>query len=163
MVSGAILGGRVGEGCVPRETCEKSGTGDTDDSARSEVRRLRNFEPGTSNFESRLSRAQRTNDALRRECAALAGCSKRLSSKAAASEEARRYQLHFVRAVRPQIGSWRTEKPLQCFRSPMDSPSRGVSERSGNEAGGFFQHPARAARRTCDSALFWLRRSTCPV
>jgi len=42
-----------------------------------------------------------------------AGCSKRSSSKAAASEEARRYKPHFVRAVRPYNRYWRTEKPLQ--------------------------------------------------
>ena len=38
------------------------------------------------------------------------GCSKRPSSKAAASEEARRYIPHFVWAVRPCNGSWRTDK-----------------------------------------------------
>jgi hypothetical protein len=51
----------------------------------------------------------------------VSGCSIRLSSKAAASEEARRYKLHFVRAVRPDNGSWRTEKPLQRFRPPKNS------------------------------------------
>jgi len=53
--------------------------------------------------------------------AALAGCSKKLSSKAAASEEARRYVPHFVWAVRPCNASWRTEKPLQRFRPPRRS------------------------------------------
>jgi len=51
----------------------------------------------------------------------LAGCSKRPFSKAAASEEPRRYKPHFVWAVRPLHGSWRTEKPLQCFRHPRGS------------------------------------------
>jgi hypothetical protein len=46
-------------------------------------------------------------------CAVLAGSSKRPFSKAAASEEARRYVPHFVWAVRPLNESWRTEKPLQ--------------------------------------------------
>jgi len=30
----------------------------------------------------------------------------------------RRYNPHFVRAVRPLNWSWRTEKPLKCFRHP---------------------------------------------
>jgi len=60
-----------------RETCEKSGTGEmeewrvtsersesrvtceTDEGSRSEVRGFRNFEPRTSNFESRFSRQSR--------------------------------------------------------------------------------------------------------
>ena len=50
-----------------------------------------------------------------------AGCSKRPSSKAAASEEARRYIPHFVWAVRPCNGTWRTEKPLQRFRPTRNS------------------------------------------
>jgi hypothetical protein len=41
--------------------------------------------------------------------------------KAAASEEARRYIPHFVWAVRPCNGSWRTEKPHQYFRPPRGS------------------------------------------
>src|SRR5207245_6333302 len=40
------------------------------------------------------------------------GCSKRPSSKAATSEEPRRYIPPFVWAVRPWNGSWRTEKPV---------------------------------------------------
>jgi len=52
---------------------------------------------------------------------ALAGCSNRPSSKATASEGPRRYKPHFVWAVRPLHGSWRTEKPLQCFRHPRGS------------------------------------------
>src|SRR4029077_12246936 len=51
-----------------------------------------------------------------------AGCSKRPSSKAAASEGPRRYKPHFVWAVRPCNGSWRTEKPHQYFRPPRGSP-----------------------------------------
>src|SRR5713101_3529335 len=47
-----------------------------------------------------------------------AGGSKRSSSKAAASEGPRRYRPHFVWAVRPCNGSWRTEKRLQCFCYP---------------------------------------------
>jgi hypothetical protein len=35
---------------------EKSGTGETDDGSRFEVRGFRNLEPSTSNFVSRLSR-----------------------------------------------------------------------------------------------------------
>jgi hypothetical protein len=35
--------------------------------------------------------------------------------KAAASEGPRRYIPHFVWAVRPCNGSWRTEKPIQFF------------------------------------------------
>jgi len=41
--------------------------------------------------------------------------------KAAASEGPRRYKLHFVWAVRPYNGSWRTEKPLQPLR-PSGQP-----------------------------------------
>jgi hypothetical protein len=41
--------------------------------------------------------------------------------KAAASEEVRRYIPHFVWAVRPCNGSWRTEKPHQYFRPPRGS------------------------------------------
>jgi len=50
-----------------------------------------------------------------------AGCSKSSSSKAAASEGPRRYIPHFVWAVRPLNGSWRTERPLQGFRYPGGS------------------------------------------
>ena len=50
-----------------------------------------------------------------------AGCSKGSSSKAAASEGPRRYVPHFVWAVRPLDGSWRTEKPLQCYPHPRGS------------------------------------------
>src|SRR5436190_20053353 len=50
-----------------------------------------------------------------------AGCSKKPFSKAASSEEARRYVPHFVWAVRPCNGSWRTEKPRQYFRPPRGS------------------------------------------
>ena len=53
-----------------------------------------------------------------------AGCLKSPSSKAAASEEAKRYKPHFVWAVRPCNGSWRTEKPLQCFRPPSNFSSQ---------------------------------------
>jgi len=42
-----------------RETCEKSGTSQTDDGSRSEVRGFRNFEPRTSNIVLRLSRFSR--------------------------------------------------------------------------------------------------------
>jgi hypothetical protein len=42
-------------------------------------------------------------------------------SNAAASEGPRRYKPHFVWAVRPCNGSWRTEKPLQRFRYPRGS------------------------------------------
>ena len=51
-----------------------------------------------------------------------AGCSKSSSSKAVASEGPRRYTPHFLWAVCPCKGSWRTEKPLQRFR-PRESPS----------------------------------------
>jgi hypothetical protein len=50
-----------------------------------------------------------------------AGCSKSSSSKAAASEGPRRYIPHFVWAVRPCNGSWRTEKPHQFFPPPRGS------------------------------------------
>ena len=52
-----------------------------------------------------------------------AGCSKGPSSKTAASEGPRRYRPHFVWAVRPSNESWRTENPLQGFRSPGNSSS----------------------------------------
>src|SRR5207247_4634903 len=52
-----------------------------------------------------------------------AGCSNRPPSKAAASEGPRRYRPHFVWAVRPCNGSWRTEKRLQCFRPLRNSSS----------------------------------------
>jgi len=66
----------------------------------------------------------------------LAGCSKRpdfspaqpwraetrlVPGKAAASEEARRYVPHFVGPFAHTNGSWRTDKPLQCFRLPKNS------------------------------------------
>ena len=44
---------------------------------------------------------------------------RRSAGKAAASEEARRYVPHFVWAVRPCNGSWRTEKPPTAFMTSM--------------------------------------------
>ena len=45
--------------CARSATCEKSGTGETDDGSRYEVRGFQNFEPRTSNFVSRQSRPAR--------------------------------------------------------------------------------------------------------
>ena len=51
-----------------------------------------------------------------------------IPSKAATSEEARRYVPHFVWAVRPLNKSWRTDKPLQCLRKALFNvePLRGA-------------------------------------
>src|ERR1700704_2382437 len=50
-----------------------------------------------------------------------AGCSKRLSNKAAGESKPEEVPTALRGAVRPFNGSWRTEKPLQYFRSPRIS------------------------------------------
>ena len=105
--------GRTSMACTSghrSETGGIGGKGETRQGSRSEVRGFRNSELRASD---RACRARRAGRSFGIAGVHHAGCSKSPSSKAAASEEARRYIPHFVWAVRHCNGSWRTEKPLQ--------------------------------------------------
>jgi len=67
-------------------------------------------------------------------------CSKRPSSKAAASEDPRRYPPHFVGpfAIRMDLGE--RKSPYSASGLRKAPPQRGGSERCENAAAGLFQH-----------------------